>query len=197
MKQLTIIFACAAASIHALTAPPQLRDLKSNLKLKLRKQQLSPLAPSGAAQSLSDPAVGNSAALGEQEAHQGAEEHRKENARLREMMVELEEAAVLKSEELSRAREEVERLKGDAGELEVLKKTVVAEAAEREELLGRERARLQEGLEVDRRQMQEDMGTFVDRVRLGQGCNQVAYPSEGWVARALPGVYQANQNSLA
>ena len=40
MKQLTIIFACAAASIHALTAPPQLQDLKSNLKLKLRKQQL-------------------------------------------------------------------------------------------------------------------------------------------------------------
>ena len=34
------IFACAAASIHALTAPPQLQDLKSNLKLKLRKQQL-------------------------------------------------------------------------------------------------------------------------------------------------------------
>ena len=49
----------------------------------------------------------------------------------------------------------------------------------------------------DRRQMQEDMGTFVDRVRLRQGCNQVAYPSEGRVARALSGVYQANQNSLA
>ena len=49
----------------------------------------------------------------------------------------------------------------------------------------------------DRRQMQEDMGTYVDQVRLRQGCNQVTYPSEGWVASALPGVYQANQNSLA
>ena len=49
----------------------------------------------------------------------------------------------------------------------------------------------------DRLQMQEDMGTYVDQVRLRQGCNQVTYPSEGWVARALPGVFQANQNSLA
>ena len=40
MKKTTIIFACAAASAAALTAPPQLQDLKSNLKLKLRKQQL-------------------------------------------------------------------------------------------------------------------------------------------------------------
>ena len=36
MKRATLMLACA----HALTAPPQLRDLKSNLKLKLRKQQL-------------------------------------------------------------------------------------------------------------------------------------------------------------
>ena len=40
MKLTTVIFACAAASAAALTAPPQLQDLKSNLKLKLRKQQL-------------------------------------------------------------------------------------------------------------------------------------------------------------
>ena len=40
MKLTTVIFACAAASTAALTAPPQLQDLKSNLKLKLRKQQL-------------------------------------------------------------------------------------------------------------------------------------------------------------
>ena len=40
MKLTTVIFVCAAASIHALTAPPQLSELKSNLKLKLRKQQL-------------------------------------------------------------------------------------------------------------------------------------------------------------
>ena len=39
MKKTTIIFACAAASAAALTAPPQLQDLKSNLKLKLRKLQ--------------------------------------------------------------------------------------------------------------------------------------------------------------
>lgn len=48
----------------------------------------------------------------------------------------------------------------------------------------------------DRRLMEEDMGTFVDRVRLAQGCNQATYPSEGWVARALPGVFHAEKNSL-
>ena len=37
MKLATIYLACAAS---ALTAPPQLSELKSNLKLKLRKQQL-------------------------------------------------------------------------------------------------------------------------------------------------------------
>ena len=36
MKRATLLLACA----HALTAPPQLSELKSNLKLKLRKQQL-------------------------------------------------------------------------------------------------------------------------------------------------------------
>jgi hypothetical protein len=36
MKRATLMLACA----HALTAPPQLSDLKSSLKLKLRKQQL-------------------------------------------------------------------------------------------------------------------------------------------------------------
>ena len=35
-----IYLACAAASAAALTAPPQFSELKSNLKLKLRKQQL-------------------------------------------------------------------------------------------------------------------------------------------------------------
>merc|ERR1719482_2503050 len=34
------IYLACAASIHALTAPPQLSELKSSLKLKLRKQQL-------------------------------------------------------------------------------------------------------------------------------------------------------------
>ena len=48
----------------------------------------------------------------------------------------------------------------------------------------------------DRRLMEEDMGTFVDRVRLAQGCNHATYPSEGWVARALPGVFHAEKNSL-
>ena len=36
MKRATLLLACA----HALTAPPQLSELKSSLKLKLRKQQL-------------------------------------------------------------------------------------------------------------------------------------------------------------
>ena len=40
MRRAATVFACAAASAAALTAPPQLQDLKSNLKLKLRKQQL-------------------------------------------------------------------------------------------------------------------------------------------------------------
>ena len=40
MRLTATVLACAAASAAALTAPPQLQDLKSNLKLKLRKQQL-------------------------------------------------------------------------------------------------------------------------------------------------------------
>ena len=40
MRLTATVLACAAASAAALTAPPQLQDLKSSLKLKLRKQQL-------------------------------------------------------------------------------------------------------------------------------------------------------------
>ena len=84
-----------------------------------------------------------------------------ENTRLREMLVELEEAAVQKSVELTVALEELETHKEATTEMETMKKAFISEQDTRETLIAKERAAYkqmhEEELDADRSAMEDAM----------------------------------------